>query len=175
MFFMKRIVRVYLILWFVLSGFSLSAANAGQQSPEIDGILNSAESLFKTMKAREYSRIWVYLSEASKKEIVNVSYKAIRKYNAAAGMNVEYPRELVESDFRSGGAAAQSYWDGYLTSFIPEVALEQSRWEMGSIGRNEAELLLWYKRSELPARIQMFKENGEWKVGLIETFKYSKR
>ncbi len=41
---------------------------------------------------------------------------------------------------------------------------------MGHIRPDSAELLITHKRSQKPARLQMFKENGTWKVGLVETF-----
>jgi hypothetical protein len=50
------------------------------------------------------------------------------------------------------------------------MVLEQSRWEMGFIKKNEAEIILMYKKSDRPTRLKMFKENDVWKVGLVETF-----
>jgi hypothetical protein len=170
---MKRIVSV--VLWCALVSFVASAVTAGAPDPEINAILNSADGLFRAMRGKEYKRIWHYLSEDSRKDIVNDTYKAIRKYNASVGVKVEHPRELIEDDFLAGGSVAKSYWDGYLTSFSPDMALEESRWEMGPIGEKKAEILIQHKRAELPARIRMFKEGGEWRVGLVETFKHSKR
>ena len=53
--------------------------------------------------------------------------------------------------------------------------LEQSTWEMGPIGKQQAEIILQYKKAEQPARLKMFKEENQWKVGLIETFGTERR
>jgi hypothetical protein len=164
-----------LIILAVLAGCAMSTGSIKPPDVEVNAILDSADSLFKLLKAKEYMRIWVYLSVKSKNEIVNDTYKAIRKYNASTGVTVEYPKESIEKDFQSGGDVARSYWDGYLASFNPDMVLEQSSWEMGVVGDNKAEILVLYRRSEMPARIQMLKEGGQWKVGLVETFKNSMR
>ena len=41
---------------------------------------------------------------------------------------------------------------------------------MGQVKNDRAEVIIRYKRSERPAIIQMFREDGVWKVGLEETF-----
>ncbi len=163
------------IILFLLSG---CGAHSGYNKPpeeEANAILDRADSLFHAMKKREYGTIWAYLSKKSKNDIIHDTYKAIRAHNASIGTGVEYSRTSIEKDFQSSGVIARSYWDGYLSNFNPDMALEQSRWEMGPVNVPEAEILLWHRKSEFPARIRMFKEEGSWKVGLVETFKYSKR
>ena len=85
------------------------------------------------------------------------------------------PRQQIETDFSIGGLIAKSYWDEYLFYFDPDTVLEQSKWEMGSIGKQQAEIILQYKKAEQPARLKMFKEENQWKVGLIETFGIERR
>ena len=86
-----------------------------------------------------------------------------------------YSKEQIETDFSIGGLIAKSYWDEYLFYFDPDMVLEQSRWEMGPIGKQQAEIILQYKKAEQPARLKMFKEENQWKVGLIETFGIERR
>ncbi|MBP2684153.1 MAG: putative cytosolic protein, partial [Deltaproteobacteria bacterium] len=52
----------------------------------------------------------------------------------------------------------------------PDIALEHSRWEIGSVGKDRAEILLTHHGADHPARLQLFREDGGWKVGLVETF-----
>ena len=171
---MKRILLLHvLILAFIVS--AAFPAIADTRDTETNIILNSAESLFKTMKLRDYKGIWPYLSEASRKTIVNDTYKAILQSNPAAKSDAQYSKEAIESDFRSGGAIAKSYWDGYLQNFNPDWLLEQSRWQMGKIEKNRAEVLIQYQKGEGPVYLQMVTEGGKWKVGLMETFRSSSR
>jgi hypothetical protein len=48
--------------------------------------------------------------------------------------------------------------------------LEKSRWEMGAVKEDRAEVLITHHRAERPAVLQMFREEGAWKAGLVETF-----
>jgi len=41
---------------------------------------------------------------------------------------------------------------------------------MGPVRNDRAEIVLRHKKSEHDARIQMFREEGVWKIGLKETF-----
>jgi hypothetical protein len=69
-----------------------------------------------------------------------------------------------------GGGIARDYWDAFLRRFDPDIALEQSRWEIGSVGKDRAEILLTHHGADRPARLKMFLEAGGWKAGLVETF-----
>lgn len=86
-----------------------------------------------------------------------------------------YSKEQIKDNFKTGGTIAQAYWNSYLDAFNPDMVLEQSRWEMGKIGKDRAQINIIYKKAERPAVIQMFKEEGNWRVGLAETFKSAKR
>lgn len=171
---MRRILALGLPLLMVLtfSGVSLSAEKG---EAEIDAILTSAEMLFKSMKAANYGAVWNHLTTKSKKIIVNDTYKAIVKYNSAAKLDVKVSKDDVERDFQSGGATAKAYWDGYVENFHPDMALQQSKWELGEVQKDEAEILLRYRQSENPAHLIMKKEQGMWKVGLEESFSWSRR
>ncbi len=149
-------------------GITASAAAAGVAAAGgigaetiTDTIVQSAESFFKTMKEKDYTGIWRLLTVKSRTTIVNDVVK--RAANA-------YSTAQIETDFSIGGLIARSYWDEYLFYFDPTTVLEQSKWEMGSIARQQAEIILQYKKAKQPARLKMFKEESQWKVGLIETF-----
>ena len=59
--------------------------------------------------------------------------------------------------------------------FNPDFVLEESKWEMGKIEKDKAEIIIRYRKSEGPATLKMFKEEGKWVVGLEETFRSSRR
>jgi len=65
---------------------------------------------------------------------------------------------------------AKAYWDSFLTAFDSNIALEQCKWEIGKIEKNEAGVILKYKKSDKPAILKMFKENNAWRIGLKESF-----
>ena len=78
--------------------------------------------------------------------------------------------EAVRRDFVAGGPIARDYWDAFLRRFDPDAALEHSRWEIGSVGKDRAEILLTHQGADHPATLKMFREDGGWKAGLVETF-----
>ena len=79
-------------------------------------------------------------------------------------------KDHISNDMAMGGATAQVYWRAFLQNFDPDTALEQSKWELGPLKRDRAEIILRYKQSDNPATIKLYRENGSWKVGLVETF-----
>ncbi len=121
--------------------------------------------MFKAMKNRNYPGIWAVLSDASRSSIIRETSASI----ARAG-GKEIAKEDLRKDFAEGGPVATGYWNGFLEHFDPDLALEQSKWEKGSIGSERAEIRLTYRNAERPALLLLFRENGGWKVGLIETF-----
>ena len=127
-------------------------------------ILNSAETFFTSLKERKYGTAWDLLSAESHNRIINDEYKARSK-------NRENIQEVaIKSDFETGGVFFNLYWDDVLKGFDPDMVLEESRWEMGFINKDEAEIIILHKGSDNPARLKMFKENETWKVGLTESF-----
>jgi hypothetical protein len=156
----------------------LGAAPALPASPEDDpavpAILARAESLFQSMKARDYPAIFAALSAKSRETIVAETLTAL----TAAGPPLHAPAtapspdlKSVRDDFARGGPIARDYWDAFLRRFDPDTALEHSRWEIGSVGKDRAEILLTHHGADHPARLKMFREDGGWKVGLVETFR----
>lgn len=117
------------------------------------------------MQAKNYPGIWALLSAASHKTVIDDTFTAIAKEGGK-----EVPKEEIRRNFSEGGPIARGYWNGFLENFDPRLALEQSKWEVGSIGPDRAEILITGKTAEKPALLKLFRENGGWKVGLVETF-----
>jgi hypothetical protein len=117
------------------------------------------------MKNRDFRGIWETLSAASREVIVDETRKSIARSGGE-----DLPKEEVRRDFGEGGPISRGYWNGFLTHFNPDLVLEQSRWEKGEIGTDRAEIRIIYKSAEKPAILKLFRENGGWKVGLVETF-----
>ena len=46
---------------------------------------------------------------------------------------------------------AKAYWNSYLNAFDPDSVLEQSKWGMGAIKKDKAEISILYKESAKPA------------------------
>jgi len=157
----------------VLSLCTPARAASPEDHPAVPAILARAESLFQSMKARDYPAIFAALSVKSRETIVSETVSAL----AAAGPPPHAPaiapppdREAVRHDFVAGGPIARDYWDAFLRRFDPDAALEHSRWEIGSVGKDRAEILLTHHGADRPATLKMFREDGGWKAGLVETF-----
>jgi hypothetical protein len=158
------------LLWRVAAAASLvllsclpARAASPEDHPAVPAILDRAESFFLSMKARDYPAIFATLSAKSRETIVAETASALAK-NPAPN-----PDEL-RKDFIEGGPIARDYWDAFLRRFDPDAALEHSRWEIGSVGTERAEILLTHHGATHPATLKMFLEDGGWKVGLVETF-----
>jgi len=159
---MKKLIATCLFIWLIF-GFT-SVCSSDDPGSELSSILYTAESLFKSMKGNNYTAVWGFLTIKSK----NIIVKAVRKASAKAG--VKYSEEQITHDFGIGGPLSRAYWDSYLSEFDPDMVLEHSRWDMGPVTDKTAVILLHYQKSKKPAILQMYKENGTWKVGLEETF-----
>ncbi len=139
----------------------LRAADTGA---DIDDILTAAESAFQNMAKRDYAALWGGLTAETRRNIVKSVVKALGK----AGR--DDTEEQIRTDFEKEGEIAREYWGAYLSQFDPAMVLEESRWTMGEIKKDRAEIAIRYKKSEHDAILKMFREGGAWKVGLDETF-----
>ena len=157
---------VALAAFLVLMSCPPARSASPEDHPAVPAILDRAESLFLSMKARDYPAIFAALSAKSRETIVEETASAL----AAGAKNPAPGPEAVRADFVAGGPIARDYWDAFLRRFDPGVALEHSRWEIGSVGNDRAEVLLTRHGADRPATLKMFRENGDWKVGLVETF-----
>ena len=161
-----------------------ASAAAPEDHPAVPAILARAESLFLSMKARDYPAIFSALSAKSRETIIAETTSALaasaKQARPGKPIAAETPSalakkpapglEAVRSDFIAGGPIAREYWDAFLSRFDPDTALEQSRWEIGSVGKDRAEILLTHQGAERPAVLKMFLEADGWKAGLVETF-----
>jgi hypothetical protein len=191
--------RVASAAFLVLSLCLPAHAASPEDDPAVPAILARAESLFQSMKTRDYPAIFAALSAKSRETIVAETSFALA---AAAGQAhlgkptaVDVPHaapketpsgmtapshapaeapppgfDAVRSDFVAGGPIARDYWNAFLRRFDPDVAIEHSRWEIGSVGKDRAEILITRHGADRPATLKMFREDGGWKVGLVETF-----
>ncbi len=116
------------------------------------------------MQHKDYVTIWAGLSGKSHDTIVSDTFKALKSSPGT------YTEALVADDFTRGDALARAYWDAYLQHFDPVMILQDSRWEMGSMKDDSAQITITYKKAAKPATLHMVREEGRWKVGLTESF-----
>lgn len=166
----RRAAACVAALLLIATGVALPPrpSRAAGPDPAIAAILAPAESLFKAMKARDDRSAWALLTAVSRRTIVDETLKALAA--SAADNAASRTREQVAKDFAEGGPVARTYWTGFLRRFDPDEALERSRWEIGLIDAARAVVAITARDSERPAAVKMFREEGAWKVGLVETF-----
>ena len=194
--------RVASAAFLVLSLCLPAHAASPEDDPAVPAILARAESLFQSMKARDYPAIFAALSAKSRESIIAETYASMaataKQAPPGKPTDVDVPHtglkesrpgmadagapspasarksapglDAVRSDFVVGGPIARDYWDAFLRRFDPDAALEHSRWEIGSVGKDRAEILLTHHGADRPATLKMFREDGGWKAGLVETF-----
>ncbi|MCX7769936.1 MAG: hypothetical protein N2202_02520 [Proteobacteria bacterium] len=158
---MKGIIKLFVVLTFPLF-FQLCFAI--DNNNEVNIILDSAETFFKSLEDRNFDKVWFYLSKKSQEKLID------DVYNASKSTGVTYSIEQLRSDFSINGFIAKSYWNGFLKDFDPHTVLNDCIWEKVLKKRDSAEIIIRHKKSENPFNLKMIKENGEWKVGLVETF-----
>ena len=149
------------ILFFLSSLISLPPFSQAANDGETDTILAAAESHFQAIKDSSYREIWALLTVKSRKTITGELSKSLKG---------TYSREQIAADFAIGGMLARSYWDRFRSTFDPDTVLEESRWEMGRQRGRKAEIIITHKNAERPAILKMYRQEGGWKVGLVETF-----
>jgi hypothetical protein len=148
---------------------SSSLVGAREVDDETSSVLLSAESFFQSMQRKDYARNWEFLTQKSKDTIVQDTVKAIK---TDTKKNSE---EYINNDFMHGGALSQAYWNAFMKNFDPNMILEQSKWEIEPVKSDKAEIKILYKKASNPAILMMFKEQGIWKTGLVESFWTRKR
>jgi len=160
-----------------------ASAASPEDHPAVPAILAGAESLFQSMKSRDYPAIFAALSAKSRETIVAETSSALdaaaqappgkataADAPSAPARDASPGPEAVRADFIAGGPIARDYWDAFLRRFDPDVALEHSRWQIGYVGNDRAEILLTRHGADRPATLKMYREDGGWNVGLVETF-----
>lgn len=144
--------------------FPAALAAANVRDADIGNILAAAESVFGSMKRGDYPLLWEGLTAETQRAIVKNSRKSLEK------TRIDYAEEQIRQDFKTGGKIAQGYWGGYLLEFNPAIVLEESKWSMGEVRKDKAEIFIRYRKSAKDAVLKMYREGGVWKVGLDETF-----
>jgi len=168
----RFVCRVAPAAFLALSLCLPARAASPEDHPAVPAILARAESLFQSMKARDYPAIFAALSAKSRETIVAETSSALAAAEtpSAVARDPAPGPQAVRNDFVAGGPIARDYWDAFLRRFDPDAALEHSRWEIGSVGKDRAEILLTHHGADRPATLKMFLEDGGWKAGLVETF-----
>lgn len=159
-----KFIHLLIFICFVY-GLFFSSLLVYAEDSKIQDVLFSAESLFKAMKENNYAEVWKFLTAKSKNIIVDDVYRAAVKLGSKPA------KTHLHDDFASGGSTARSYWNSYMKSFDPDMVLEQSTWKINTVKKEYAEINILYVKSDKPAILQLFKEDGMWKVGLEETFR----
>lgn len=163
---MKQLTSILLILILVYGVLSSgpAAVHAADNEALIAEIVETTERFFVSMKEKEYGTVWSLITRNSQEDIIDAVAEEMEK-------NGTYLSEdAIRSDFDNHGLLLNSYWNAFLNNFDPNLVLRQSKWEMGPINGDEAEVTITYRKSDLPARVLMFRENGAWKIGFTETF-----
>jgi hypothetical protein len=137
---------------------------AAGDARDIDSVLSAAESVFQNMSRAAYPALWAGLSNQTRKSIIQNVRKALEK------IGFDYTAERIRVDFATGGELAGNYWVNYVSQFDPKLILEESKWTMGQLKKDTAEIIIRHKKSDRDAILKMFREEGAWKVGLDETF-----
>ena len=132
-------------------------------------VLTSAEGFFIALKEKRFDDAWKSLTTKSRDTIVSEVYDEINKTKAKIG------RELVAEDFDKNGELSRLYWDAFIKNFDPDTVLEQSTWNIGQMKGDTAIIVLQYKESQYNSELKLYKEDGRWRVGLIESFWMMKR
>lgn len=132
-------------------------------------VLTAAEGFFIALKEKRFADAWESLTTKSRETIVSEVYNEINKTEAKIG------KELVTEDFNKNGELSRLYWNAFIKNFDPDTVLEQSVWNIGKIKGDTAIIVLKHKESEYNSELKLCKEDGRWRVGLMESFWIMKR
>jgi hypothetical protein len=157
--------RIQAVILAILCFLAFPAVTMAAEDPkETEQILDAAEAVFQNMEKRDLPALWRGLTAETQRSIM----RNVRKAEGKIGH--DHTEEQLRSVFQNGEALAREYWEAYLTQFDPKTILNESRWSMGSVNKNRAEIILRHRKSDHDALLKMFREEGRWKVGLDETF-----
>ena len=160
----KYCTLIFTLFIFLFLSINIHVSHGEDPDKTLALVLDSAEKFFISLEEGKYAISWELLSEKSHETIITDVYKNSKK------MNGNIKRENIETDFKNRGIMFKSYWNAFAGNFDSNIILEDSRWEIGYILEDKAEILITYKKSEQPARLKMLKENNAWRIGLVETF-----
>ncbi|MCL4490447.1 MAG: hypothetical protein M1510_00870 [Nitrospirae bacterium] len=152
-----------LIVIFVIIVVITSIVNVYADKTE-DEILGRTEGFFIALKEKRFADAWELLTVKSRDTVIDEVYRDINKTKAKIG------KEVIREEFDKKGDLFLIYWNAFVKDFDPATVLEQSVWNMGKIKENKAIIILQYKKTEYPAELKIYKENGKWQFGLVESF-----
>ena len=157
--------RIQAVIIAVLCLLAFPAVMMAAEDPkETAEILDAAEAVFQNMAKRDLPALWRGLTAETQRNII----RNVRKAEGKIGR--DHAEEQLRSIFQNGEALAREYWEAYLFQFDPKTILNESRWSMGPVNKNRADIILRHQKSDHDALLKMFREEGRWKVGLDETF-----
>ena len=154
----------FLILLGCTSSAIRDSHNTETTLSSLNTILYSAEDFFISIKQGDFKTSWDLLSEKSKDKIINEIFNASRDNGAVT------EKDDIRRSFIKKGLIATNFWNAARSKFDPDMVLEESHWEIGFIKNSKAEIIITYRKSSHPSRLKMYKEQGSWRVGLVETF-----
>lgn len=146
---------------FLIALFCFTNADAEDVGKSESLILEAAERFFISLQKRDYKIAWELLSEKSHKTIIE------DVYNASQEAGIKIKKEDIINDFNNNGVICNNYWRAVSDNFDPSVVLNERVWEFEKIRTDTAVIML---KEKAVTRLQMYKENNQWKVGFIETF-----
>jgi len=162
---LRYLVSLYILISFLFFSSDLYSG----VDKEDEEVLASAEGFFIALKEKRFGDAWKSLTTKSRDTIVSEVCDEINKTKARIG------RELVTEDFDNNGELSRVYWDAFMKNFDPDTVLEQSTWNIGQMKGDTAIIVLQHKGSEYNSELKLYKEDGRWRVGLIESFWVMKR
>ncbi len=126
-------------------------------------MVSIAERWFKSLKVGDYKTSWDLLTSESKERIIK---DIIDKAKAGEEIDIQ----ALRKDFEECGSICKVYWSTFVQIFNPDLALEESTWEVKGVKGKFGEIVLRYKNSKKPAILKMFREGDSWRLGLAESF-----
>src|SRR3989304_6943621 len=166
---MSSLLR-YLTAYCILILSLLFSSNLYSSEYDVENeVLSEAEGFFIALKEKRFADVWESLTIKSKDTIVSEVFNEINKKEARIG------KEVVKEDFYKNGELARLYWNSFLKNFDPDIVLKRSVWNIGKIKGDTATVVLKYEESEYNSELKLYKEDGRWHVGLVESFWIMKR
>jgi hypothetical protein len=165
-----KLSKKYMTVFYLFIFFLFFCAELYSSTDKVeDEVLTAANSFFVNLKEKKFVDVWESITVKSRDTIINDVYKEINKTETKVG------KGLVTDDFNNNGELSRSYWNSFLKNFDPDTILEKSVWSIGKIKGDTATIILKNKMSENNSELKLYKENGKWHFGLVESFWIMKR
>ncbi|MBZ0158525.1 MAG: hypothetical protein K8I29_20200 [Alphaproteobacteria bacterium] len=161
---LKSFVSAFVIFVVCTASLGVPTETIASSDKESNEVLAAAEELFVALRSRDYTKVWGRITEASRTTIVGDVHKRLDK------SKIDFSKEKVTEDFARCDDLCRTYWSNFLLNFEPNTVLTDSIWDLGFIKKNRAEIIITYKKATNSAKLKMMREEGQWKVGLVETF-----